>query len=204
MMLWLCSTATEMSNPNTPVFPGAAAADTDLYVATDGAQTVLNGAMTAIQTTVALNSASRFVAPCLMSIGAEIIICPTAAVGDTFSGVTRGAQGSTAAAHPDAAVVSGFFAAWHHNQIAAEIKAIETQLVANGVRFIDAETPGGAVDGANTTFTLAHAPSPAGSLRLYRNGLLQARAVDYTLAGLTITALSIPQAGDTLLAFYRY
>jgi hypothetical protein len=73
--------------------------------------------------------------------------------------------------------------------------------------FADAETPGGTINGTNAAFTLANAPSPALSLELYRNGLLQSVANgDYTLAGNTITfaAGAIPQTGDSLTASYRH
>ncbi|HZT31859.1 MAG TPA: hypothetical protein VFA33_18365 [Bryobacteraceae bacterium] len=71
--------------------------------------------------------------------------------------------------------------------------------------FADAETPGGVVDGANSTFTLAAAPDPAASLALFRNGILQKAGQDYTLASNTVqfVAAGIPQPGDTLLASYR-
>ena len=73
--------------------------------------------------------------------------------------------------------------------------------------FADAETPTGTVNGVNDTFTLANAPSPAGSLELYKNGLLQlAAGTDYTLTTSTIVyaAAAIPQAGDVHRAWYRY
>lgn len=71
--------------------------------------------------------------------------------------------------------------------------------------FVDSEAPSGAIDGINATFTLADAPSPAGSLKLFRNGLLVEPTVDYSLDGNTVTFLSasIPAAGDTLKASYR-
>lgn len=74
------------------------------------------------------------------------------------------------------------------------------------INFADAETPGGTVDGQNTTFTLANSPSPASSLQFYRNGLLQKAGFDYNLAGKTVTfvAVATPQGGDTLLADYRF
>ncbi len=70
---------------------------------------------------------------------------------------------------------------------------------------VDGETPSGAVDGFNTVFQLAGTPNPAGSLLLYRNGILQKRDVDYTLSGSTISFLpvSVPQEGDILQASYR-
>jgi hypothetical protein len=73
--------------------------------------------------------------------------------------------------------------------------------------FADAETPSGTVDGSNAAFTLAHTPSPAGSLVLFKNGQeMIAGGADYTLATATITytASAKPQTGDVHIAFYRY
>jgi len=72
--------------------------------------------------------------------------------------------------------------------------------------FSDAETPSGAIDGVNTVFTLSLAPSPIGSLILFRNGLLHVHGFDYAIAGNVVTffSASIPQPGDSLAASYRY
>ncbi len=73
------------------------------------------------------------------------------------------------------------------------------------VNVVDNEIPGGAVDGKNTTFTLANPPNPPISLNLHVNGLLLHQGPDYTLAGAAITAAAyIPQPGDTILASYRH
>jgi hypothetical protein len=71
--------------------------------------------------------------------------------------------------------------------------------------FVDLETPAGTINGTNTAFTLTKAPSPASSLMLFRNGILQKVTVDYTLSGSTVTfmSVSVPQAGDLLSASYR-
>jgi hypothetical protein len=76
----------------------------------------------------------------------------------------------------------------------------------SSITFVDAETPGGVVDGSNTAFSLANAPSPATSLHLFRNGLLQKAAFDYSISGSAVTFLSgaAPQPGDTLIAEYRH
>ncbi len=74
-------------------------------------------------------------------------------------------------------------------------------------QFTDGETPGGTINGTNLAFTLAATPSPALSLRLYKNGMLQQQGSDYTLSGATITFISTgaaPQTGDTLTASYRH
>ena len=71
--------------------------------------------------------------------------------------------------------------------------------------FGDSETPIGAINGVNDTFILTTAPSPAASLVLFRNGLLQTAGNDYTLSGTTITfnPWAVPQFDDTLNAYYR-
>lgn len=71
--------------------------------------------------------------------------------------------------------------------------------------FVDMEVPGGAMNASNSVFTLTQAPSPAKSLHLFRNGILQKPATDYVLTGNGVTFLnvSIPQVGDTLTASYR-
>jgi hypothetical protein len=74
------------------------------------------------------------------------------------------------------------------------------------VTLADQVTPAGTIDGTNATFTLPAAPNPAAGLVLFRNGMAMKNGFDYTLSGATITWLSgaIPEAGDTLLAWYRY
>ena len=71
--------------------------------------------------------------------------------------------------------------------------------------FVDSDSPAGLVDGANTTFTLSGVPSPAASLTVYRNGMLQKVGQDFTLSGnqIQFVAAAAPQAGDTLVASFR-
>jgi hypothetical protein len=71
--------------------------------------------------------------------------------------------------------------------------------------FADQESP---VAVSSRSFDLAHAPSPASSLILVWNGLVQRRGIDYTLVGARIYfggqyAPSIA-GGDSLLAWYRW
>ena len=71
--------------------------------------------------------------------------------------------------------------------------------------YSDSETPGGVLDGVNLNFGLGGAPSPAASLLLLRNGILQQQGFDYTLTGQVVqfAAGGAPQPGDTLIASYR-
>lgn len=75
-----------------------------------------------------------------------------------------------------------------------------------GPSFADEETPTGAINGVNAAFALAHTPNPAASLLLVRNGLVLKQGSDYALSGSAIafSSTTLPQPGDTLLAFYRY
>jgi len=75
----------------------------------------------------------------------------------------------------------------------------------SGSGFIDAEVPGGILNGVNAAFTLANTPNPASSVAVYRNGLLLKQTGDLTISGNTITfvAGAIPQASDSLLVSYR-
>lgn len=73
--------------------------------------------------------------------------------------------------------------------------------------FSDAEIPAGIVDGVNLAFTLATAPNPASSLKLYKNGVLLQLNGDYTLSGSTVTFMNAtiaPQSGDKIMANYRH
>lgn len=73
------------------------------------------------------------------------------------------------------------------------------------LNFGDSETPAGVINGVNAVFTLANAPSPAASLILTLNGLVQyAGGVSYTLAGNQITYAVAPLVGDVHRAWYRY
>ena len=92
-------------------------------------------------------------------------------------------------------------------------QAVQTITASGGVTcittisgtFADAEIPSGTINGSNVTFTLAHTPTPAGSLNCFENGVQQrAGGADYTLATATITYAVAPPTGATLSCFYRY
>ena len=71
-----------------------------------------------------------------------------------------------------------------------------------GASTVSNETPGGLVNSSNTVFTTASA-YVAGTTRLYRNGLRQQLAVDYTESSAKhITFTSAPLTGDILVIDY--
>ena len=68
--------------------------------------------------------------------------------------------------------------------------------------FVDGETPSGAVDDANVTFTLANTPI-TGSVKVFQNGIRLKVSIDYTISGTTITFVTAPTTGDTVICDYR-
>ena len=70
-------------------------------------------------------------------------------------------------------------------------------------RFVHDETPAGAVNGSNTSFTTANAPV-AGTLILYEGGIRKLLTIDFTLSGSTITMTYAPPSGSYLRCDYRF
>ncbi len=81
---------------------------------------------------------------------------------------------------------------------------VDAQVGGGTPTFHTRETPTGAVNGSNTSYTLATTPT-AGSEEVYLNGLLQEPGAgnDYTISGGTITYLAAPISGDKIRVNYR-
>jgi hypothetical protein len=83
--------------------------------------------------------------------------------------------------------------------------SIQTQLDArvSESKIIFGETPTGAIDGSNTSFTLANTPI-TGKQQVQLNGLVLRSGAgnDYTISGSTITMLYAPVSGDYLAVTY--
>lgn len=70
-------------------------------------------------------------------------------------------------------------------------------------RFVHDETPTGAVNGSNPTFTLANSPT-TGTLIVYEGGVRKLLTTDFTLSGATITFTYNPPDGSYVRCDYRY
>lgn len=114
------------------IFPTAVATDADLHVAVNLKQTTLNGAINNVTTTIVLTSASGFPTAGYVTIDSENIRY-TGISTNTLTGVTRGADGTTAASHLNAAVVEHTVVAAHHNVLKDEIIAIESNIPSGSV-----------------------------------------------------------------------
>lgn len=69
--------------------------------------------------------------------------------------------------------------------------------------FIVREVATGAINGSNTAFVLAHTPV-SGKESVFLNGELQTITSDYTIATATVTFVTAPFTGDTVLFSYIY
>ena len=69
--------------------------------------------------------------------------------------------------------------------------------------FVIGETPSGAVNGSNATFTTAQIFVPE-SVQVFINGVSQTNAVDYTTSGTTTITLNVsPVSGDYIRVNYK-
>lgn len=132
----------------TAKYPTAVATDADLMVARNRVSTTLSASITAGATSLRVASATNIVVNMLLTIDSEIV--KVTGVSGTTLTVTRAFDSTTAAAHSVGRPVEARIAAWHHNAIAAEVKAIQTTLGANMVNVPgggDVDGPASAVDG---------------------------------------------------------
>jgi hypothetical protein len=116
-------------NPNTAVFPGAIADDEDLLVQSNLAQTTLNGTIDASTLSINLTNAAGFTFPGVVVVGSEIIkVCSKATNALTVCTGGRGFEGTTAASHTSGVGVFGYLTSYAHNQLAAEMKAVQAAI----------------------------------------------------------------------------
>jgi hypothetical protein len=119
-----------MPNPQNPVFPTNVAQDSDLMVASNRALSQLTVPIDSTETQFTVVDGSKFEVPCLVQIDTEIIYVG-AKSGNVLQTCTRGFNQTSPANHGQNADVKGYVLAYHHNQVAAELKGIEAALGAN-------------------------------------------------------------------------
>lgn len=116
-------TAARAQNPNTAIFPGGTLTDQHLPPAVNRAQTTLTQALDNSATSVTVADASRFPQWSVVTIDSEHVQI-TAKSGNALT-ISRGYDGSSAAAHNNGATVTAYILAGHFNQLAAEVKALQ-------------------------------------------------------------------------------
>lgn len=113
------------------IFPANVATAAQLWTAVNGISTTLSASIDNSVVTLNVVDASSFPSTGYVVIDTEVIKY-TGTTGTSFTGCTRGADGSTQAAHASASVVAAYAVADHHNILAVEINGIETVLGSNG------------------------------------------------------------------------
>lgn len=121
-----------MSSSNYPTSLDSAG---NLFTEVNGISTTLNGAIDNLVTTVNVVDTTSFPSTGYFVIDTEIIKY-TGKTGTSFTGCTRGADGSTAASHTTASVAAAYAVADHHNVAISAIIAIET-LLGNSSQHVD-------------------------------------------------------------------
>src|ERR1700744_748843 len=119
-----------MANPNSAIFPGAIATDSNLPVATGSFSTALTANIASTDTTIPVTTTAGLNVPCLIRIDNEIILVGTK-TSNSFTSCTRGFDSTSNVSHLDGAACSAYIFEWHFNQPAAEIKGIENFLGVN-------------------------------------------------------------------------
>ncbi len=112
------------------IFPGAVPTQAQMWTAVNGIATTLNGDIDSLVATVNVIDTTNFPSTGYIVIDSEVIKY-TGKTGTSFTGCTRGADGSTAAAHSSTATVNAFAVADHHNKVTEEINAIATLIGSN-------------------------------------------------------------------------
>lgn len=156
LLLALLAVGLYAQNPNTAAFPNTVAADTDLLAAKAASQSTLSNTIDNSTTTVVVASGSAFLQYSAILIDSELM--KITGISTNTLTVTRAFNSTSAASHTAGASVYGVISSYHHNQLAAEIKAMQARLRDMTPSCIDA--------GSNDTY----ACSPAPSLGSYSTG----------------------------------
>jgi hypothetical protein len=109
-------------------FPTSVSTDANLYVAVNGLQTTLATPVGSGDTTLVLTSSTGFPTTGMVTLDNNEVAAYTGVSGASLTGVTRGADGTTASAHLSGVTVGLTVVAAHHNYLKNEIEAIENAL----------------------------------------------------------------------------
>jgi hypothetical protein len=112
-------------------YPTSIATDAGLYLAVNELQTTLAVSIGTSDTTIQLTSATGFPVTGGVTINNAEVAFYTGISGNSLTGVTRGADGTTALAATMGVTVGATIIAFHHNGLMHEIEAIETALGTN-------------------------------------------------------------------------
>jgi hypothetical protein len=168
------------------------------------AQTTLQIGVTSGATSITPYSTAGLTAPCYIVLELEIIYCPTAPVNGAFTGVTRGAFSTTAAAHAAGVNLFGLYSDLApfggvdelFNAIAAELATVEVRAGGGGGGGVTAVTgtlPITSSGGATPNIAVNDATTAT-------PGVVQPDGVTITISGAVIT---VPTATTAALGLVK-
>ncbi len=173
-------------------WPTGVATDAELFGnVKNNLQTSLNGAIDASTTTVVLTDASTFPTSGYVTIGTEALKY-TGVTTNTLTGVTRGADGTTAATHANGVAVFGFIVANHHNVVVDEVQAIETSLNLTASRGVVTDGSGRVAAATTTATEIGYVNGVTSAIQTQIN--TKAPAASPTFSGTITTPLTASRA----------
>jgi hypothetical protein len=165
-------------------WPTSVSTDAQLYIAANDKSTALTVAATNSDTTINVGSTTGFPATGLLSIDNEIIAY-TGLTPTTFTGLTRGQDGTSAASHLLGASVDHNVVAAHHNVLKDEIIALETSLNLTASRAVVTDSNGRVATSSTTSTELGalNAKTANRALQTDGSGLVSTSSVTSTELG---------------------
>jgi hypothetical protein len=154
-----------------PRYPASVVTDASLKIAANQVTTTLVTSVSSLDSIFRVSDTSRLVVDMLLTLDSEIVSVSSINSGANTINVVRGFDGTFASGHAAGRTLAAYIDAWHHNALAAEVKAIEAALGANlsnitGNNAIVSRSyawvrqPGGSLNVGNNVITLT--PVPAG------------------------------------------
>ena len=144
-----------------PRYPSSVVTDASLKIAANQVQSTLTMRVSSLDTIFRVSDTSRLVVDMLLTIDSEIVSVSAIDAASHTITVVRGFDGTVATSHNAGRLLQAFIDAWHHNALAAEVKAIETAL---GPNLSNVSGAGGAQEYVVTTPYNFPAQSPGGTL----------------------------------------
>jgi hypothetical protein len=127
LVLFWASAASAQTVPGTSPYPTALDTQTSLIDARNNAGTTLSSSITDTATSMTVSDTSAFPSVGVISSDAEIMLY-SAKTSTTFTGLTRGAEGTTATAHNAGAGVALRNTARMHNVLSDAVRALQAKL----------------------------------------------------------------------------
>lgn len=127
LLLWLIPCY--MMAQNTAIYPNRAITINDLTVAVNNFKTQLTSNIDAVVTSLPVQNATGATVPLILVIGGtEAVLC-TGKTQTSFTGCTRGFDNTVAVPHSRRDAVANAYIAFHYNQPAAEMIAVQADLL---------------------------------------------------------------------------